>query len=581
MPMPRILTLISLPHVLILVAFFALNGNSALAANEAKAGDNEKVNKDPASRKEMSNAEFAFKYLVAEIAGQRGDSALAGSLFLDLAKSTRDARLAERASRVAISSNNPKIAVQSVTLWTELAPEDSQAQQASAQMLIAMGKLDEAKVFLRKLLQTEDTRAGGFMFLSNLFSRVPDKSAVLATVTDLAKDYPNLAEAHFAMAHAAWTAKKSDLALTELDQAARLHPGWEMAAIMRAQILAADAPENAISELKAFVSSHPQANEARLALARLLVSMKRYADAKPELVNLMKYAGDNAEVTVVVGLLSMQAGEYADAEHYLKRALESKFKDPDQLYIYLGQVAAAQKKFTDAEQYFGRVEGERMLEAKVAQAQMLARRGDTDAAIRLLDDLQELNNEQLILVIQAQANLLNQAKRHDEAFALLEKATANLPNTPELVYDYAMSAERIGKVDISDKELRRLIQMKPDFVQAYNALGYSLADRNIKIDEAQSLIEKALALSPNDFYILDSMGWVKFRQGQYEQSLDYLRRAYSQQADPEIAAHIGEVLWTLGQRDEAIKNWNEALEKFPDNEVLTKVIKKFQSSNPK
>jgi Flp pilus assembly protein TadD len=194
----------------------------------------------------------------------------------------------------------------------------------------------------------------------------------------------------------------------------------------------------------------------------------------------------------------------------------------------------------------------------------------------MLDDLEGMNNEQLALVLQAEASLLGQAKRYDEAYDLLDKAVQTLPSSPEIIYDYAMAAERLNRLDVTERELRKLIKIKPDFAQAYNALGYSLADRNVKLEEARTLIEKALTLSPNDHFILDSMGWVEYRLGKLEQAVDYLRRAYTTQTDPEIAAHLGEVLWKQGNQDEAKQILEEALRTHPDSEVLINTTKKFK-----
>ena len=206
----------------------------------------------------------------------------------------------------------------------------------------------------------------------------------------------------------------------------------------------------------------------------------------------------------------------------------------------------------------------------------MARNKQTDSAIKMLNDLEELSTEQQILVTQVQANLLTQDKRDKEAFDLLGETVKNQPNSPELVYDYAMAAERVKELDVAEKELRKLILLKPDFAQAYNALGYSLADRNQKLDEAKSLIEKALELSPDDHFILDSMGWVQYRLGNLEQAVEYLQKAYKAQPDPEIAAHLGEVLWQQGKHDEAKKTWSNALLEHPDNEVLLDTTKKFK-----
>jgi tetratricopeptide (TPR) repeat protein len=202
--------------------------------------------------------------------------------------------------------------------------------------------------------------------------------------------------------------------------------------------------------------------------------------------------------------------------------------------------------------------------------------GQLDEARALLHSIPDMDSEQQAGAIQMEAHLLAQAKRYDEAYAMLENAVNTLPNTPDIIYDYAMMAEKVQRFDVMEQQLRKLIQLKPDFAQAYNALGYTLADRNERLGEATKLIEKALALSPNDYYILDSMGWVQYRLGKLDKAADYLRRAYTAQTDPEIAAHLGEVLWQQGKRDEAIKTWDEALRKHPDNEALLNTTKKFR-----
>lgn len=522
-------------------------------------------------------AEFVYKYLIGEIAGQRGDLGLASNLFLDLAKSSRDPRLAERAAKAAAYGNKPKTAIQAANLWAELDPSSVEAQQASTQMLLSTGNLAEAKPHLQKLLAKEETRPNGFLYLNSLLARQPDKNAVLSLVQELAKPYPDLPEAHFTIANTAWSAGKNDLALSELNTADKLRPGWEIAAILQGQVLFSQSPDAALVFYRNFLNKHPEANEVRLTTARLLVNQKRFDEAKAEFIKLVEASKGNPEVLVVVGLLSFQAADYAEAEKYFQQALETGFKDPDQVYLYLGQIAERQKHDDEALTWYNKVQpGERYLDAKLNIAAVTARTQSVDAAVQMLDTLEDLNNEQLVLVIQAQANLLGQAKRYQEAYDLLDNAVTNLPNTPEIVYDYAMAAERVQLLDVMERELRKLIQLKPDFAQAYNALGYTLADRNMKLEEAHKLIEKALTLSPNDHFILDSMGWVEYRLGKLDKAADYLRQAYTAQTDPEIAAHLGEVLWQQGKHDEALQTWDEALRAHPENEVLINTTKKFK-----
>jgi len=522
-------------------------------------------------------SDFVFKYLVGEIAGQRGDLGLASNLFLNLAKSSRDPRLAERAAKVAVYGNNAKTAVQAANLWVELDPTSVEAQQATTEMLISTGNLADAKPHLKKLLAKEETRANGFLYLNNLFARQTDKKAVLNLVQELAKPYPKLPEAHFTIAHAAWAAGNNQLAISEVNAADKLRPGWEMNAILQGQVMFDQSPDAALDFYRNFLIQHPEANEVRMNLARMLVNQKRLDEAKPEFVKLAHASKGNPEILVVVGLLSFQAADYIEADQYFQQVLATDFRDKDQIYLYLGQAAEKQKKDDQALTWYNKIQpGERYLDAKLNIAYVLARTQGTDNAIKMLDDLSDLNNEQMVLVIQTQASLLVQAKRHQEAYDLLDKAVKNLPNTPGIIYDYAMAAEKLDHLDIVERELRKLIQIKPDFAQAYNALGYSLADHNIKLDEARTLIEKALALSPNDHFILDSMGWVQYRLGKLDKAVDYLRRAYTTQTDPEIAAHLGEVLWQQGKRDEALQIWGEALREYPDNEVLQSTSKKFK-----
>lgn len=531
-------------------------------------------------------SDVLFKYLAAEIAGQRGDLSLAANLFMELAQSTQDPRLAERAAKAAIYSNSPATAVRAITLWVEMDPDSIEAQQAGMQMLVNTGKLNEAKPYLEKLLKKEDTRANGFLYLNGLFARQMDKAAVLVLVQSLAQPYPNLPEAHLTIANAAWSAKNETLAFDELSKAEGLRPGWELAAIMKGQMLQTQSQDSALKFYREYLSHYPKANEVRLNYSKLLLTLKRNQEAKVELIEISKQAADNPEILTVIGLLSSQNNEFKEAETYLLKSLtitkerqeteDTKLKI-EQLYLYLGQNYERQNQDEQALIYYEKVgPGERYLDARTLLANLMVKKQGVDAAILMLDHLDGLTGPQQASVAQNKAQILNRAKRHDEAFKVLEQAVATLPNTPELVYDFAMTAERLQKLDVMEKQLRKIILMKPDFSAAYNALGYSFADRNINLQEAKTLIEKALMLSPEDHYILDSMGWVKFRLGEYSQALEYLEKAYLVHKDPEIAAHLGEVLWKQGREIDALKTWDDALKESPDNEILINTRNKYK-----
>jgi tetratricopeptide (TPR) repeat protein len=463
-------------------------------------------------------------------------------------------------------------------LWADLDPTSLEAQQASSQLLVASGNLKQAKPHIQTLLAKEETRANGFLYLNSLLANQKDKNEVLSTITEFAAPYPKLPEAHFAIAQAAWFADRSELAKNELAAADKLRPGWEVSAQMQGQLLLKESPEKAITFYQDYLGKYPKANDVRMSYAKLLVNQKRHAEAKPEFVKLVESSNGSPEISAVVGLLSLESNDYLMADKYFQQSISSGFKDPDQLYIYLGRSAERQKLDTKALEWYNKIQpGEHFLDGRFSAANVVARTQNVDAAIKMLDEVDDLTTEQQILVLQTEANMLSQVKRNQESYDLIEKTVQTWPNSTELLYDYAMAAERVGKLEVMETQLRKVIQLKPDFAAAYNALGYSFAERSIKLPEAKTLIETALKLQPNDHYMLDSLGWVHYRMGNLALAAEALRKAYEIQADPEIAAHLGEVLWKQGLQEEAKKIWASALKDYPENDVLLATAKKFNS----
>lgn len=528
------------------------------------------------------SAEFVYQYLVAEIAGQRGDLATSSAVFYNLAKSSREPSLAERAAKVAAYGKVPGLAVPAIKLWAELDPSSTEAQQAVTELHIATGKLDEAKPHLAKLLAKEDTRASGFLYLHTLLNKSPDQAASLKLVQSLAELYPQLAEAHFAIAQSAYSAKQPDVALQALDKADALKPGWDLAALIKGQILFEKSPESAIAFYNTFLTQYPASNEVRISLARTLINQKQYEEAKKQYPILIKNAADNKEknagdVSALAGLMAMQTEDYTEATQYFEQSIQLGFKDTDQIYLYLAQVAEKQKNNVQAQTWYSKVQPDsnHYLGAQLGIANIIANTQTVDKAIEHLDAFENLTTEQQIIVIQTEASMLSKANRNKESFELLDKAVKNMPNTPELMYDYALAAERVKKFDLMEAELRKVIASKPVFAAAYNALGYSLADRNTRLNEALKLIEKALSFSPNDHYMLDSLGWVHYRKGNLDKALDLLQQSFKVSQDPEIAAHLGEVLWKKGKKEEAKKIWRESIKANPNNQVLLDTMKRF------
>lgn len=534
--------------------------------------------KKPALPSQELTAQTLYQYMLGEVALQRGQPQLAAEALLDLAKKTRDPRLAQRATETAVQGRQATQAADAATLWQSLDPDSSQALQAAAALLLNSGRLSEARPYLEKIIAIEgESRAAGFLHLNQMLARQHDREAVLELVRGLAKPYPESAEAHFAVAQAAWMADRHDETLAELGQVERLHPGWEPAALFHGQALQRTSAAEALEFYRSFLRDYPKAHDVRLAYARLLVGDKQYRQARAEFQRVMDNAPNNAEVSFAIGLLALQESDFEAAEIYLKQALSFGHKDEDMVRFYLGQLAEERKSWDEAAKWYTSVgQGEHYLNAQIRYAGLLAKQGKLDEGRRHLQQIQTQNNQQRALLVQAEAQLLREAKRHQEAFEVLEKGLEKLPNHPDLLYDHAMAAEKLGKLDVVEKNLRHLIQLKPDNAHAYNALGYTFAERGIHLEEARELLEKALSLAPDDPLIMDSMGWVYYRLGQHAKAAEFLKRALELRQDPEIAAHLGEVLWVQGLREEALKVWQAALKQAPDSEVLRNVMQKFK-----
>jgi len=518
-----------------------------------------------------------YQLLLGEIAAQRGDPALAAKTYLELAKRTHDPRIARRAVEIANYARAPKLALEAARVWHAADPQSAQALRMLTVLLVSARRVDEAEPYIAKLLAGEGNgAAGGLMQLGQLLAQNPDKAVNLRVVQRVAQSYPQLPEAHFAVAQAAVAANDEALALGELGRAAELRPDWEHAVLYEAQLLRRKSPEEAVRRLAGFLERFPNARDARLGFARLLVGEKRYPEARAQFQALLAIHKDDREAIYGVGLLALQAKEYAIAETNLKRLLELGHRDADGVRLTLGQLAEEQKDWPRAIEWYQSIQrGEQALQARLRTANVLAKQGRLEEARTFLRSAGSGGEHQVQYLI-AEAQLLREANRHREAFDLLGGALESNPDQPDLLYDHALTAEKLERVDVLEANLRKLIQARPNHAHAYNALGYSLAERNERLPEARKLIERALQISPDDHFIIDSMGWVLYRMGDLTGAADYLRRAWRNRQDGEIGAHLGEVLWVMGERAEAERVWKEAAEASPENATLQNTIKRLR-----
>ena len=537
----------------------------------------EKFDVNQPAKIQQTTPEFVYKFLLAEIATQRGDLNSAGHIFLDLAKLTKDISIARRATDIAGFARNGRLAMDSAQVWSELDESSIEAKQILAELFIASGNLAKAKPLITELLKQEKTRADGFLYLNSLLAKVENKKNALRFIINVAQPYAKLAEAHFSIAHAAYFAGDKKLAEKELDIVDALNPKWETAVLFRGFMLAQEWPEKALEYYQSYLKKYPASNEVRLEYAKTLTNLKKYEQAKKEFLKLVNGSLASAEISLTVALLALELGDSKLAEEYLNQSLERGYKQPDKVYMYLARIYEERREAKKAISYLDKiVSGEFFMDAKLYAAEIIAQNQSIDDAVNSLDQYKNLNELEKLRFIQAKTSLYFNNNRAQDAWTLMSKEEENFKNVPEFKFDYALLAEKMGNTLLMEQLLKEAIKLKPDYALAYNALGYSFADRKIKLQEAKKYIEIALSIQPNNHYILDSMGWVYFRLGDLDIAYQFVKKAYDIQADPEIAAHLGEILWKQGKRNEAKQIWNNSLKSNPSNTVLVETSQRLQ-----
>ena len=520
--------------------------------------------------------QLLYEYLVAEMAVHRQQYAVAAQAYLDLARKTRDPRIARRATDIAVFAREPALAIEAATLWLQAEPASVPARQTLASILISTGALQDVRPHLEMLLASDPKRTPQvFLQINSMLARHADKAAVAKLVQDLARSYPDIPEGQLAAAQANWNADLIDASLASIRSALKLRPDWELAALFQAQVLQYRSPQEGLAYYSEYLKTHPAARDMRLNYARLLLSERKNEEARAQLAVLSAAEPQNPDIALTIGLLAVQMNDWPMAEKHLHRALDLNTSGSDTARYYLGQVSEERKRPDEALTWYRSVvRGEQYIPAQSRIAGIMAKKGQVSEARSLLKAIEPQTLQQRVQLTQAEANVLREATAYQDAFELLGQAVEKLPNVPELLYDYAMAAEKVDRLDVLETNLRKLIAMRPDHAHALNALGYTLADRTDRLQEAHQLIDQALKLSPDDPFIQDSMGWVLYRLGRMDEGRVYLERAFKNRPDPEIAAHLGEVLWAQGRRDEAHRIWQDTLKEHPGSEVLQGVMKK-------
>ncbi len=525
------------------------------------------------------SADLLYELMLAEIAVPRGQIPTAVAALLDAAKKTSDPRLAERATSLALYGKDVPRGLAAGALWIKLQPDNVEAHQTFAEILLQAEQFDAAKEQFLEVLRITDSanRGPAYLKMAAALARLQDRGTALGIMRSLVDSHPEVRESHFALAHL--TVRMGDLAaaLQAINQALSLSPGWEEAAVFKARVLVSQKDhQGALAFFNDYLKTYPRATSLRLNYARFLIDLKQWDQARLQFKQVTSESPQDADAIYAVGLLALQANQFTEAKQYLQRNLELQ-PDNDQARIYLGQVAEQERNYDEAERWYRSVEGDALeFEAQARLALVKATRGDIAAARAQLHTIQPGNDQQRVQLALSEDQILREAHQYEESFKVLTAAVESMPDSTDLLYARALVAEKLNRIDVHEADLRKVLQKDPKNAHALNALGYTLADRTTRYDEAVKLLEQAIALKPDDPFIIDSMGWVQYRMGNSGEAIRLLRRALGIRNDAEISAHLGEVLWVTGDRAQAESVWRDALQATPDNEALLSIIKKFK-----
>lgn len=562
---------------------FAKNPVATLEAQKAKEADT------PTS---VLDAQLFYQLLIGELNAGAGEAAPAVSLILDAAQKTKDVQLYQRATELALQSRSGEAALQAARAWKQAHPTSVEASRFMLQILVALNRVTESAEPLKALLDLTPTieRPQTLAAVPRLYARAGDKKLAALVVEEALAAYFNQA----GTAAPSWAmAGRLRLAAGDMagamEAARRGHAADAQAEgpiIIALELMDPKRPQAEALVRKYLASSTTPTPELRMAYVRSLLNAERFQNAMTQLQSLTQAMPEFAQGWLVFGSLQLQEKQNVLAEASLNRFVDLAAKLPanedltrglSQAFFALAQIAEQRKDLAGADTWLKRIDSpEGLMQAQMRRATLLGQQGKLPAGIQLIRELPELKEGDARSKLMAEVTLLKEFKQYPQAYEIVAQAITQSPDDLELIYEQAMTAEKLGRLDEMEQLLRRVISLKPDYHAAYNALGYSLADRNVRLPEAKELLQKAVAFAPTDPFIRDSLGWVEFRLGNQAEALRLLESAFKARPDAEIAAHLGEVLWRMGQRERAQAIWKEGKLLNPDNETLLETIKRLR-----
>ena len=573
-----------IPLLTLLLAMLGANAQTPSAPASAAA---------PTSPGAVLDSALFYQLLLGELSANSDEPGTAFSLMLDAARKTGDARLYQRAVEIALKARSGDSALQAARAWRQALPASREANRYTLQILISLNRLAETVEPLRREIASADAkeRALALTVIPRFFARAADKKGAAQAVEQALAEYLSAP----ATGVAAWTtigrmrmeAGDGSGALDAGRKAQALDARAEAPALLGLALMGGK-QANAETLVKKYLEGKPQP-EVRMDYARTLISAQRYTEAASQLETVTNERPEMAEAWLMRGALALDDNKLELAESSFQRyvaltpapatgsAANAARRGLAQAYLSLAQIAEKRNEVAQAETWLARIDSpEELLNAQMRRASLLAKQGKLDEARHLIRRQPETTVAEARLKLNAELQLLRDAKQYQAAYDLLSEGLARFPDDADLGYDQAMMAEKLGRLDEMERLLRGVMASRPDYHHAYNALGYSLAERNLRLPEARQLIKKALEFAPDDPFITDSLGWVEFRSGNLAEALRLLQIAYKSRPDTEIAAHLGEVLWTMGRREQAMTVWREAAGQSPDNETLRETLKRLR-----
>ncbi|MEX2353361.1 MAG: tetratricopeptide repeat protein, partial [Gammaproteobacteria bacterium] len=521
--------------------------------------------------------ELLSSILEAEFAGQRGRIDVSLKNYLELARSTRDHKVVERATRIAVFARDTEAAAEMANLWVELDPRNPDPHQILAVMSLRNNDVETSLVHLESILDyTYGELDQKLLMIANMLGRETDSKLIMEVMERIIAKRGDSPEALFAFSRVAAMLGEYDRALDLLEQTIRHMPDDDAVAMSYIAVLQrVGRTDEAVTWLERTLARKKGEDfNLRLAYARLLTEINRHDESRRQFEILVKQEPDNTDVLFALSLLYLQLARLDDAETYLLR-LSDRNERSNEVNYYLGRIAEDRGDFNKAAIWYQGVQaGQNYFDSQLRLALSLARQERFEEARDHLNTISTRNEAERAMLVQAEAELLVEQGRLAEAMEIYDEALVNNYNS-DLLYSRAMLAEKMDRLDVLEADLNYILEREPDNSHALNALGYTLADRTDRYEEAEALIDRALELRPDDHYILDSKGWVLYRMGKLDEAIKYLRKAHELVPDTEIAAHLGEVLWVKGDRKEAMNIWDTALKAAPDNTLLQDVIQRF------